>query len=97
MATSDLVLEVDFNQRDASDRVIASLRFSNSWHTPDVGEWIRLVDAEGDVCVGQVEEVHNLIVSIRADWGTWISTAVIEVSGTAQPDPSPSFRKPLTV
>jgi hypothetical protein len=74
--TSDLVLEVDFNSVDALDRIVASLRFANRWERPEVGEWVRLADAEGNVCVGQVEEIRNLIVVVRPDWGLW-STAVV--------------------
>lgn len=96
MPTVDLVLEVDFNQTDASDRVVASLRFANRWERPQEGEWVRLLDAEGNVCVGRVEEIRNLIVAVRPDWGSWISTSVTTVSGGRFTGGAPSFDEPLT-
>jgi hypothetical protein len=93
--TSDLVLEVDFNNVDALNRIVASLRFANRWERPEVGEWVRLADAEGNVCVGQVEEIRNLIVAVRPDWGLWSATLVTEpfVGGaraTSPVEPAPS-------
>jgi hypothetical protein len=90
---SDLVLEVDFNNIDALDRIVASLRFANHWRRPNVGEWVRLTDAEGNVCVGQVEEIRNLIVAVRPDWGLWSSAVVTEpflggVRTTSSVDPA---------
>ncbi len=72
----DTVLEVDFNNLDASDRVVASLRFSNRWERPEVGDWVRLTDGEGSTCVARVEEIRNLIVSLRPDWNSWATTVV---------------------
>jgi hypothetical protein len=93
--TSDLVLEVDFNNVDAQDRIVASLRFANRWERPEVGEWVRLADAEGNVCVGQVEDIRSLIVAVRPDWGLWSSTMVTEpfvggVRTTSSVEPTPS-------
>ena len=79
-AAADQVFEVDFNNRDGDDRVIASLRFANRWERPSVGQWVRLTDAEGDVCVGQVEEVRNAIVAIRPDWSSWVATSVTHIN-----------------
>ena len=72
----EAVIEVDFTSLDAYDRVVASLRFSNRWRRPAVGDWVRLMDAEANTCVGQVEELRNLIVAVRPDWGTWTSEVV---------------------
>jgi hypothetical protein len=72
-----IVLEVDFNDIDERDRVRASLRFSNTWVRPAVGDWVRLFDAEGNTGVGQVDEARHLIVRVRIDWGTWKSSRVL--------------------
>jgi hypothetical protein len=73
----ETVLEVDFNDIDERDRVRASLRFSNTWARPAVGDWVRLFDAEGNTAIGQVDEAHHLIVRVRIDWGTWKSSRVV--------------------
>jgi hypothetical protein len=72
----EAVIEVDFTSLDAEDRVVASLRFSNRWQRPEVGDWVRLMDAEGNSCIGRVEELRNLIVAVRPDWGTWTSEVI---------------------
>ena len=72
----ETVLEVDFNNVDALDRVVGSLRFSNHLERPKTGDWLRLIDGEGNTCVAQVDEIRNLIVSLRPDWTTWTSSTV---------------------
>lgn len=91
----ETVIEVDFANVDAEDRVVASLRFSNRWDRPTVGEWVRVVDAEGNTCVGRVEALRKLIVAIRLDPATWSSTTVTRTySGTASA--TPTFDEPVT-
>jgi hypothetical protein len=72
----DTVLEVDFNNLDAHDRVVASLRFSNRWERPSVGDWVRLIDGEHNTCVARVEEIRNLIVALEPDWSSWASSSL---------------------
>jgi hypothetical protein len=95
-ASQDTILEVDFNSVDALDRIVTSLRFSNQWERPDVGNWVRLADADGNVCIGQVEEVRNLIVAVRPEWTYWSSRSVTRpfIGGVA-PTP-PAIDQPVT-
>jgi hypothetical protein len=72
-----LVLEVDFNNMDSADRVVASVRYSSQLRPPDLGEWVRLNDPEGNSCIGKIEELRNLVVAVRPDWTTWQSVVVI--------------------
>ena len=90
----DAVVEVDFNNLDANDNVVSSLRFLNRWRRPSIGEWVRLIDAEGNACIGQVSELRNLIAVVQPDWGTWTSGAMIP--GFGAPVQRIDFESPVT-
>lgn len=102
----NLVLSVDFNQVDAEDRVLASIRFSNlrlHEDRPEKGAWVRLVDAEGNSCLGRVEEVRNLILAIRPEWDSWTTATITRpfIPPTSlqrySPEPVTAVREPEPV
>lgn len=68
-----LVIGADFNALDAEGRVRASLRFAVTPEIPNIGESIRLEDAEGNSCTAVVEEVRGLAVLARPDWASWLA------------------------
>ena len=90
----DAVVEVDFNNLDANDCVVSSLRFLNQWRRPTVGEWVRLIDAEGNACIGRVSELRNLMAVLEPDWGTWTSGTVTHVFDA--PRQRIEFESPVT-
>lgn len=86
------MIRVDFNALDEQSRVKASLRFASSPEIPATGEWVRLVDAEGNTCLGQVEEVRDPLVAVRPALATWIPGDALTVD---QRFDRPSFREDL--
>lgn len=74
----ELIFEVDFNDRDGSGRLVASLTFASSFRKPDVGELVVAHDDEGNRCAGTVADVKNTIVVIDLDRSTWSRLTVVE-------------------
>lgn len=67
-----LQIGADFNALDAGGRVRASLRFATTPEIPTIGEWVLLVDAEGNSCPAIVELVDGMSVIVLPDWPRWI-------------------------
>jgi hypothetical protein len=76
MFQDELIFDVDFNDLDASRRVVGSLRFGHSVRRPDVGEWVYLQDGEGNGCRAQVVTTNGDIVYFEPDWSSWLSDTV---------------------
>lgn len=55
----ELIMLVDFSDRDRSGRVLASLRHTIGWIKPQVGDWVRLDDTEGRSCLGRVDSIKD--------------------------------------
>ena|SRR5579883_3513299 len=97
IGTTEYVFEADFNNVDANDRVLVSLRYLNQLGRPEVGSWVRLADAEGNVCIGEVEEIRNLIVAVRPDWDSWMPAIEFDIRGVGSSGTQPAWdRAPAT-
>jgi len=55
----ELIMLVDFDDRDRDGRVLASLRHTIGWRKPRVGDWVRLDDTEGRSCRGRIDSVKD--------------------------------------
>jgi hypothetical protein len=74
------MIGADFNALDGEGRVRASLRFAATSEIPDIGEWVRLEDVEGNSCSAAVEQVRGLAVLARPDWSSWVAGDVARLS-----------------
>jgi hypothetical protein len=76
----EIVVRADFSELDEEHCLSASIRFLlRGPRPPREGEWVYLLDTEGDGCLGQVESVTGWMARIRPDWSSWAG---------AQPPPS---------
>lgn len=55
----ELIMLVDFDDRDKDGRVLASLRHTIGWRKPQVGDWVRLDDTEGRSCRGRIDSIKD--------------------------------------
>lgn len=60
----ELIILVDFNAVDDQSRLLASLRHTIGWRKPQVGDWVRLDDAEGHTCRGRVDSVQGKAIKV---------------------------------
>jgi hypothetical protein len=68
----EIVLRADFHSLDEESCLEASVRFLMSGpRPPREGEWVYLLDAQGDGCLGQVESINGWSARVRPDWTTW--------------------------
>jgi hypothetical protein len=75
-----LQIGADFNALDPEGRVKASLRYAATPEIPAIGEWVLLVDGEGNSCPAVVETVNGLEALARPDWTRWIPGQVAQLS-----------------
>jgi hypothetical protein len=66
----ELIILVDFNAVDEQSRLLASLRHTIGWRKPQVGDWVRLDDAEGHTCRGRVDSALGKAIKVTPEWGT---------------------------
>ncbi|MFL5827541.1 MAG: hypothetical protein ACJ76V_13535 [Thermoleophilaceae bacterium] len=64
----EVVLRVNFDDRDHDDCVYASLRFMRGPRHPHAGEWVYLLDDHGRGCLGRVESVRGWAARIVPQW-----------------------------
>ncbi len=69
-AIEEIILVVDFNQLEG-DSLPTYLDFSIGPFRPEVGAWARLIDGEGNSCVGYVRRIRDGVVEVVPDWATW--------------------------
>lgn len=55
----ELIMLVDFGDKDKDGLVLASLRHTIGWRKPRVGDWVRLDDTEGRSCQGRIESIKD--------------------------------------
>jgi hypothetical protein len=64
----EVVLRVNFEDRDHDGCVYASLRFMRGPRHPQAGEWVYLLDDKGRGCLGRVESVRGWAARIVPEW-----------------------------
>jgi len=64
----EIVLRVNFEDRDHDGCVYASLRFLRGPRAPQTGEWVYLLDDRGRGCLGRVESVRGWAARIVPQW-----------------------------
>ncbi len=67
----EMILRVDFNAIDDRGRLSALLRYAMGSHRPKVGDWVWLMDGDGNGCLGRVVEVQGELIEVGPDWSTW--------------------------
>jgi hypothetical protein len=67
----EIVLWVDFNNLEDDDRLPTTLRYATGPRKPRAGDWVRIVDSDGDTCLAQVLRVEGMLVEVRPNWATW--------------------------
>jgi hypothetical protein len=67
----EFVLRADFELLDEHGCSWLSRRFLRALRTPQPGELVYLLDAEGRGCVGTVERVEGWYICVKPDWSTW--------------------------
>lgn len=55
----ELIMLVDFDDRDEDGLLLASLRHTIGWRKPRVDDWVRLDDTEGRSCQGRIESIKD--------------------------------------
>jgi uncharacterized protein YkvS len=68
----DIVILADFNAVNAHDRIGVALEHVLAIRKPQVGEWVFLMDADGNGCTGVVEAVRARSAIVRLDWHGWV-------------------------
>lgn len=67
-------IAVDFNSSAPGGLVKASKRFIlTAWYEVVAGVAIRMTDADGNSCIGEVVEVNGLSLKVSPIWETWTS------------------------
>ena len=68
----EIVLRVDFTNLDDERCVEASLRFLISGpRSPQEGEWVYLLDHQGNGCLGQIDSISGWMARVKPDWDSW--------------------------
>jgi hypothetical protein len=55
----ELIMLVDFGDRDKDGLLLASLRHTIGLRKPRVGDWVRLDDTEGRSCRGRIASIKD--------------------------------------
>jgi len=71
----EIVLWVDFNNLKDDERLPTTLRYATGPRKPGVGDWVHIMDSDGDSCLAQVLRVEGMLVEVRPDWSTWKASA----------------------
>jgi|SRR5215210_865468 len=90
-----IILRVDFNARDRDGRLSGLLRYAMGSRKPKIGEWVWLMDGDGNGCLGKVVEVNDTLVKVEPNWSTWDPPVRIEkaVWAAQHPDEERSSAK----
>ena len=68
----EIVLRADFSALDDEDCVEASMRFlMNGPRMPREGEWVYLLDPNGNGCMGQIDSISGWMARVKPDWDSW--------------------------
>jgi hypothetical protein len=71
----EIVLRADFSELDDESCLWTSLRFLlNGPRPPREGEWVYLLDRQGDGCMGQIDSINGWMARVRPDWQSWASS-----------------------
>lgn len=77
----------DFNSINSKGQVrVSRRRIAFSAHKLVPGAWLYLEDADGNRCLGVIEEAEELILRVRPTWETW---------ETWQPSALPELEYPI--
>lgn len=69
---AEMILRVDFNAVNRRDnRLSALLRYAMGSGRPEIGDWVWLMDGDGNGCLGRVVEVNGGLVKVEPNWSTW--------------------------
>jgi hypothetical protein len=69
-----LIFRVDFSNVAPDGRMVkAALPHASSPRVPEEGEYVFLMDAEGNRCHGWIKRVQGLIAFVELDEASWIS------------------------
>lgn len=62
----------DFNSITSGGLVKASKRFvRTAWYDLTPGAVVRLIDADGNSCLGRIEQAEGLSLRVMPAWSTW--------------------------
>jgi hypothetical protein len=68
----EIVLRADFSDLDDEGYIEASLRFlMNGPRMPHEGEWVYLLDAKGNGCMGEIASISGWSARVKPDWDSW--------------------------
>jgi hypothetical protein len=68
----EIVLRTEFTDLDDEDCVEASMRFlMNGPRMPREGEWVYLLDRQGNGCLGQIDSISGWMARVKPDWNSW--------------------------
>lgn len=82
-----IVLWVDFNSLEDDDLLPTTLRYATGPRKPTEGEWVRIMDSDGNSCWARVLRIEGMTVEVRPEWSTWISPVMTEAfSGWTSPE-----------
>lgn len=83
----EMIFRVDFNAVDRrNNRLSALLRYAMGSGRPEIGDWVWLMDGDGNGCLGRVVEVNGVLIKAEPNWSTWNPPFRVEKAGWFVPD-----------